>query len=97
MKFPNYKVFININKAYSNFIQKPTFVIDDIAPCKTKRAKVNSKEWSDSVASEVINNREQNFKKLKNSRLLLDQENYKNSCYEVKKIVAEIKRIYTPI
>ena len=34
VKFPNYENFININEAYSNFIQKLTSVIDEIAPCK---------------------------------------------------------------
>ena len=54
------KIFININEAYSNFIQKLTSVIDEKASCKIKRVKVNSKEWFDSVVSEGINNR-QNF------------------------------------
>ena len=31
---------------YSNFIQKLTSVIDEIAPCKTKRVKGNSKDGS---------------------------------------------------
>ena len=43
VKFPNYENFININEAYSNFIQKLTSVIDEIAPCKTKWVKGNSK------------------------------------------------------
>ena len=34
-------------------------------------------EWFDSVVSEGINNRDKFFKKLKKSRLPLDQENYK--------------------
>ena len=76
-KLPNYENFININEAHSNFIQKPTSVIDEIAPCKTKRVKGNSKEWFDSVVSEGINNRDKLFKKLKKSRLPFDQENYK--------------------
>ena len=75
MKFPNYENFININEAYSNFIQKLTSVIDEIAPCKTKRVKGNSKEWFDSVASEGINNRDKLLKKFKKSRLPLHQEN----------------------
>ena len=54
VKFPNYENFININEAYSNFIQKLTSAIDEIAPCKTKRVKDNSKEWVDSVISEGI-------------------------------------------
>ena len=77
VKFPNYENFININEAYSNFIQKLTSVIDEIAPCKTKRVKGNSKEWFDSVVSEGINNRDKLFKKFKKSRLPLDQKIYK--------------------
>ena len=71
-----------------NFIQKLTFFIDEIAPCKIKRVKGNSKEWFDSVVSERINNRDKIFKKLKRSRLPLDQENYKKARYEVKKLIA---------
>ena len=63
VKFPNYENFININEAYSNFIQRLTSVIDVIAPCKTKRVKCISKEWFDSVVSEGINNRDKLFKK----------------------------------
>ena len=44
-KFPNFENFININKAYSNFIQLLTSVNDEIAPCKTKRVKGKWKEW----------------------------------------------------
>ena len=94
VKFPNYENFININEAYSNFIQKLTSVIDEKAPCKIKRVKGNSKEWFDSVVSEGINNRDKLFKKFKKSRLPLDQENYKKARYEVKKLIAEKKRNY---
>ena len=94
VKFPNYENFININEAYSNFIQKLTSVTDKIASFKTKRIKCNSKEWCDSVVSEGINNRDKCSKKLKKSRLPLDQENYKNACYEIKKLIAEKNRNY---
>ena len=51
--------------------------------------KGNFKEWSDSVVSEEINNRETNhFKKFKKSRLILDQ----GAQYEVRKLIAEKKR-----
>ena len=45
-----------------------------------------------SLVSEGINNRDKLFKRLKKSRLPLDQENYKKACYEVKKLIAEKKR-----
>ena len=92
MKFPNYKNFINVNEAYSNFIQKLNSVIDKIAPCETKGVKGISKELFDSVVSEGMNNRDKLFKKFKKSRLPLEQKNYKKAHYEVKKLIAEKKR-----
>ena len=94
MKFPNYENFININEAYSNFIQKLTSATDQIAPSKTKRVKGNSKEMFDSVVSEGMNNRDKLFQKFRKSRLPLDQKNDKKACYEVKKLIAEKKRNY---
>ena len=94
MKFPHYENFININEAYSNFIPKLALVIDEIVPYKTEMMKGNSKEWCDSGVSEGINNRDKLSKKFKKSRLPLDQENYKNACYEFKKIIAEKERNY---
>ena len=76
--FPNYANIININEAYLNLILKLTFAIDEIALNKTKRVKSNSKEWSDSFASEGMN-RDKLFKKFKKSRLPLDQEKYKKA------------------
>ena len=69
-------------------------MIDEIAPWKTRRVKVDSKEWFDNFVSEVINNRDKLFKKFKESRLPLDQENYKKACYKIKKLIAEEKRNY---
>ena len=53
-----------------------------------------NEEWFDSVVSEGINNREKLFKKIKKSRLPLDQENYKKVPCKVKKLIAEKKRNY---
>ena len=74
VKFSNYENFININEAYSNFIQKLTSVINVIAPCEIKRVKDNSKEWFDSVVSEGINNRDKLFKKFENLDYLLTRK-----------------------
>ena len=86
MKFANYENVININEAYSNFILKLTSVIDEIEHCETKKVKGNSKEWFDGLVSEEINNRDKPFKKLKKSRLPLDQENYNKARYEIEKL-----------
>ena len=58
MKFPYYENSVSINETYSNFIQKLTSVIDEIASYKTKRVKGKTKEWFDSIVSEGINNRD---------------------------------------
>ena len=84
MKFCHYENFTNIDKAYSIFIQKFTFFIDEIATCQTKRIKGNSKQRFDNVGSDNINNRNKLFKKTKKTRLSLDQKSYKKVCYEVK-------------
>ena len=39
VKFSNYENFVNINEAYSNFIQKLPSVTDEIAPCKKATLK----------------------------------------------------------
>ena len=84
VKFRNCENFININEAYSNFIQKLTSVIDEIAPCKTKRVKGNSKEWFHSVVSEGINNRDKIFKKFKNLDYLLTRKTIRKSATKLR-------------
>ena len=43
INFPEYKIFDNVNDAYSNFIQKLMEVIDKVVPVKNKK---NHKEFS---------------------------------------------------
>ena len=59
----------------TNFIQKITIVIDNIAPNRTKRIKGNSKELCDSKVAETISLRDRLFKELKRSRSPVDKEN----------------------
>ena len=40
--FPNCELCNDINEAYSNFFHKVRIVVDNIAPCKTKRGKGNT-------------------------------------------------------
>ena len=44
---PNYEYFEYVNQAYSDFFQKLMTVIDNVAPCKTKRVNKNTKNWFD--------------------------------------------------
>ena len=47
LNFTNYKLFNDVNEAYSNFFQKIKTVIDNIAICKTKRVKTNTQKRFD--------------------------------------------------
>ena len=44
INFPEYKNIVNVNDAYSNFIQKLMEVTDNVAPVKNRRIKKNSRE-----------------------------------------------------
>ena len=57
VNFPNYKLFNDMNEAYSNFSQKIKIVVDSTAPFKTKRVKANTQKWFDREVSENINTR----------------------------------------
>lgn len=56
--------------------------------------KGNSKEWFDSVVSEGITNRSKRLKKFMKSIRPVDREMFMSGRYELKKLVAEKKRIY---
>ena len=43
--FPDYKNFIDMNSAYSDFIEKIMSVINKIAPIKNIRAKNHTEDW----------------------------------------------------
>ena len=47
INFPSYKLFNEVNKAHSNFFQKIRIAVDNIASCKTKRVKANTRKWFD--------------------------------------------------
>ena len=44
INFPDYSNFKDINDAYSDFTEKVTSVIDEIAPLKEVRVKNNSQD-----------------------------------------------------
>ena len=67
--FPNYELFNDVNDAYSNLFQKVRAVIDNTAPCKTKRVKANAQKLFDEEVLENINTRDKPFKRFKKSKL----------------------------
>ena len=47
VRFPNYELFMDVNAAYSDFINKLMSVINEIAPLKEIRVKNRTEEWFD--------------------------------------------------
>ena len=76
--------FSLVNEAYSNFFQKIRIVLDNIAPCKTKKAKANSQKWFDWEVLENKNTTDKLFKRFKKSRLHIDKELYKKAKYNIR-------------
>ena len=52
--FPNYELFMDVNAAYSDFINKLMSVINQIAPLKEVRLKNRTEEWFDCEIGESI-------------------------------------------
>ena len=72
INFPNYEYFEDVNRAYSDFFQKLMTVIDNIAPCKTKRVRGNTQNWFDGEVLEKLRSRDKLFKAFKKTRLHTD-------------------------
>ena len=73
--------------AYSDFIQKLTNLLDNLAPLKKSRVKNNSREWFDSEIAEYIAIRDKNFKLFKKSKLHIDSEIYLKSKKKVTDLI----------
>ena len=74
INFPNYQNFNDATKSYDDHIQKIMVAIDKVAPIKERRIKHNSQEWFDGEISEAIKNRDKLLKKIKRSRLHIENE-----------------------
>ena len=77
INFPNHKHFEDVKRAYSDFFIKLMTVIDNIAPCKTKRVKGNIQNWFDGEALEKPSSMDKLFKAFKKTKLHADKELYK--------------------
>ena len=67
-KFPDYSNFKDMNDAYSDFTEKVTSVIDEIASLKEIRVKNNSQDWFDAEINKEIERRDKSFAKFKKSQ-----------------------------
>ena len=84
--FPNYEYFEDVNRVYSDFFQKLMTVIDNIAPCKTKRLKGNTQNWFDGEVFEKIRSRDKLLNVFKKMRLHINKELYKKAKWQCTKV-----------
>ena len=69
--------------AYSDFIEKTTTAINEIAPFKQLCVKASASEWVDDEVLEGINRRNKLFQKFKRSGFYDDNVNYKKARNDV--------------
>ena len=65
INFPDHPAFKDVNDAYSDFTEKVTSVINEIATIKEIRVKINSQDWFDAEINEEIERRDKSFAKFK--------------------------------
>ena len=71
---------------------KNSWVSVIVSTIKSRRIKQNSQEWFDGEAAEKISVCGKLFKKLKKSKLHIDNEIYKIAQYEVQKLISYKKK-----
>ena len=69
-------------------------VIDNVAPCKTKRVKGNTQNWFDEKILEKLRSSDKLFKAFNKTRLHTDKELYKKAKYDSQKIIAAKKQTF---
>ena len=94
INFPNYEYFEDVNRAYSDFFQKLMTVIDNIAPCKTKRVRGNTQNWFDGEVLEKLRSRDKGFKASKKTRLHINKELYTKVKCDAQKFIAAKKQAF---
>ena len=91
VQFSNYNIFLNVNVAYSDLLNKISDTIDNVAPIKEIRIKNNTQEWFDNEIAEAIKIREKYFKKFKNSNLQIEYDFYTEVEYNTQKLIKQRK------
>ena len=83
--FPNYETFTDIDLAYSDFIQKLTNLLDNLAPLKKSRVKNNSREWFDREIAERKHRRSKKpLENLTKLRITKKTSSVSNICLKTK-------------
>ena len=92
--FPNYSLFDNVDTAYTDFLEKISRVINEIAPFKNTRIKHNSQEWFDGEIAEKIRVRNKLFQKFKRSKSNIDETLYKNAKTHAHNMIKNKKKCF---
>ena len=92
VQYPNYSGYNDVDIAYTDFIDRTTKAINEIAPFKQLCVKGSTSEWVDEEVLQAINSRNKLFQKFKKSKLYDDNQNYKKARNHVQNLVKSKKR-----
>ena len=92
LDFPKYSEFIDINAAYSHFLQLIISVIDKLAPLKEIRVRNNTQEWMDEEVLEGIRIRDKLLSKFKKTKTHTDHVNFKKARNRVLSLIKKKKK-----
>ena len=90
--FLNHEQFSCIDATYTDFLNKLMKVVNEIAGSKEIRIQNNTQEWFDREIAELIHARGKLFLKFKESKLHIDEENYKKIKYHIQNLIRREKR-----
>ena len=92
VQYPDYSCYDDVDIAYTDFIDRTTKAINEIAPFKQLCVKASTSEWVDEEVLQAINIRNKLFQKFKKSKLYDDNQNYKKARNHVQNLVKSKKR-----
>ena len=92
LKFPKYSEFLDINAAYSHFLQLIISVIDKLAPLKEIRVRYNTQEWMDEEVLEGIRIRDKLLSKFKKTKTHKDHVNFRIARNQVLSLIKKKKK-----
>ena len=93
LKFPSFSEFIDINAAYSHFLQLISSVIDEIAPMKEIRMRGSNQEWMDEEVLEGIRIRNKLLSKFKRTKTHTDHVNFRKARDNVLSLIKRRRKI----
>ena len=91
LTFPDYENLGCVNKAYLS--SKIVDAVNKVAPTKTIRVKNNTNQWFDGKIAEKIAARDKLFRKLKKSKLRVDEILYKESRNTVPALIKDKRNL----